>query len=119
MVAIAGSVFNLPGQYDRGTHVITWTPLTEADTATAVSFAASADRSVQVTGAFGAATVILEGSNDGTTFFPLNDPFGTAISFTAAGGAGVAEATRFVRPSASGGTGQSLTIRLFVRRIRG
>lgn len=64
-------------------------------------------KSVQVTGTFGGATLVLEGSNDGTTYFTLKDPTGGSdgtdadVSFTAAGLKEVNPNTAFVRPRLS------------------
>lgn len=93
-----------------------WTSLTENDTAAAVEFPGNGDKTVQVTGTFGGATVVLQGSLDGSNWATLKDGAGTAISFTSAGLASVLENVAYVRPSASGGTSQSLTVRLFVAK---
>lgn len=100
---------------EPGCRLILWETLTESDTATEVELGAFADRSVQVVGTFGGATVVVEGSNDGTNWVTLSDYQGTALSFTAAFLAPVAELTRFIRVSASGGTGQDLDIHLMCR----
>lgn len=64
------------------------------------------DKTVQLTGTFGSATVIMQGSNDGgTTYFTLQDAQGDALSFTAAGGNVILENPALIRPSASGGDG--------------
>jgi len=89
---------------------VQWTPVTEADTCAVVKFPEYADRSIQVAGTFGSATVVLNGSNDGTNFAGLRDPSHTAISITSAAIQAVLENTVYTQPSISGGTGQSLTI---------
>jgi hypothetical protein len=73
------------------------------------------DRSVQVTGTFSTSTVTIQGSNDGTNWFTLNTPQGTAMNFTAAGLLAVQEHTRFIRPIVTGGTGTALVITLFAK----
>jgi len=50
-----------------------------------VSIPGAADRTVQVIGTFGGATVIIEGSNDGVTWAQCHDATGVLIAFTAAG----------------------------------
>src|SRR5258705_10178014 len=66
--------------------VTTWTPLAAAgDIGQPLQRTDLADRSVQVTGTFAVATIVLEGSNDGTNYFTLSNPAGAALSFTAAG----------------------------------
>lgn len=101
--------------------LVTWTPLTHANlTGTAWDVASLTDRTVQVSGTFDSATVVLEGSNDGTTYATLKDPFGNAVSFTAAGMAQTVESCRYVRPRHSGGTSvESLTITMTAIGKRG
>lgn len=98
--------------------VVTWANVTEADTCSPVELVGLPDRSVQIAGTFGAATCVLQGSNDGTNYATLTDPQGNAISKTSAAIEMVAEVARYTRPSASGGTGQSLTISMLCRRNR-
>ena len=99
------------GNQDGSVKRITWTPVTENDTCAPVQAAAYADKSIQVLGTFGSATVALHGSNDGgATFAALNLPAGTAIGITAAGIKAVLENTEQIKPVISGGTSQSLTI---------
>ena len=61
------------------------------------------DRTVQATGNFGAGgSVALEGSNDGgTTWFPVTNPAGDPVVFTAAGGMAIIENTQMLRPRAT------------------
>lgn len=68
--------------------------------------------SVQASGTFGGATVVLQGSNDGVTYATLKDTAGDDLSFTAAGYVEFTSAAVFVKPSISGGTGDSLNITL-------
>ena len=103
--------------YDGEVAIATWASITNADTAASVAYGSFADRSVAVTGTFGSATVVIQGSNDGSNWYTLNDLQGAALSFTAAGLKGIAEVTLYIRPSASGGGGtQSVTVKLFARR---
>lgn len=75
------------------------------------------DRVLLVTGTFGGATVILEGSADGVTYVPLKDANGTAISLTAAGHFHLLGTPRFVRPRLSVvGAGAALNVALLCRR---
>lgn len=65
--------------------------------------------SVQATGTFGAGTLSLQGGNDGTNFAAL----GTAISFTAAGAKGVAQADlgfKWYNLNLAGSTSPSITV---------
>jgi hypothetical protein len=109
-MAAKNPVQTVIGRGDGSCILVQWSGVTEADTCVAVEIPDKADKSVQVAGTFGSATAILEGSNDGTNFSGLRSPDSVAISLTATGLKQVLENTRYVRPSMSGGTGQSLTI---------
>lgn len=89
--------------------VLLWT-LGNADTGVASDMFRWADRTVQVSGTFGGATIVIEGSNDKTTWFTLNDNAGLPLSFTAAGMKLMLENPIYVRPVSSGGTGTSVAI---------
>ena len=98
-----------------------WSALGNGDTGTPVDTTDLADQTFQVlsTGTtFGVGgTVVLEGSADNVDYFPLRDPSSTVISMTAAGGRGVLEHSRFVRPRISAGDGStSILVVLFARR---
>mgnify|MGYP000334827737 FL=1 len=76
------------------------------------------DRTMQVTGTFDSATVVLEGANV-STYTTLTDPQGNSMSKTAAAIEQVMEVPRYTRPNSSGGSGsQSVTVTLFCRRTR-
>ena len=95
--------------------LFTWSSVTENDTFGVAPLAgASGAATLQVTGAFGGATVIAQGSNDNSNFVGLTDPGGTAVSLTAAGGAELRYPWPYMRPSASGGSSQSLAVVLAV-----
>lgn len=95
-------------QYLGSRDVITWATLTStnaAGTEYEPERTRGAIAAVQVTGTPDSATLVLQGSNDGTTWVTLKDTLGTAISFTAAGYAEVSTAMAYIRPSTSGGGG--------------
>lgn len=78
-----------------------------------------ADRNVQALGTFGGAAVAIQGSNDGgTTWYTLDDPQGTDLSFAAAGGKAISEVPLLMRPSLTGGAGSSVTVAFSLRRTR-
>lgn len=88
--------------------VITWATLTSTNAAGSAyepERTRGAIAAVHFTGTFDSATAVLQGSNDGTNWLTLNDPNGTAVSFTAAGYAEVSTALAYIRPSTSGGGG--------------
>ena len=88
-----------------GTFKFTWEALKNTDDGNEVICAQFPIKSVQVLGTFsGPATVIMEGSNDGgTTWAPLTDKQGSAISFTSAGIAAIEENMERIRPLLTAG----------------
>ena len=78
--------------------------LTGTDTGASLLSAAFADKSAQVgvTGdTIGTGSIVIEGSNDGTTWSTLSNNQGAALAFTAFGLAQVQEHIIFVRPRAA------------------
>lgn len=99
---------------------VVWTGLLNGDDGQPFETGDWADYCVQFGGTFGAGgTILLEGSNDGTTYFTLTDIQASAISKAAASIEQVAEAPRYVRPRVSAGDGTtSLTCTIYARRGR-
>lgn len=108
------------GRMDKSLIQATWTFTGVAsETGPALQgFAEWADRSVQMSGTWNGATVLLEGSIDGTTYLPLTDPQGNAISKTADALEAITEIVNFVRPRCSSGAVTSLTILVLARRAQ-
>ena len=100
--------------------VAQWTPLTFTglDQGQAYEGFGNADRSIQIEGTFGVGgSCTIEGSNDGTNFEPLTDPFNNALTLTAKGIKGVEPIVRYIRPRITAGDGTtSLTVTLLGRR---
>lgn len=98
--------------------LVVWTGLLNGDTGAPIKFPASAFKSIQFNGTFGAGgTIVLQGSNDGTNYYTLTDPQGNAISKTAAGLEAIEEICLWIRPSVTAGDGTTdLTATLLVRR---
>lgn len=96
-----------------------WAGLLNGDDGDPVAWNAYADRSVQFSGAFGVGgTVILEGSNDKTNWFQLNDASLTLISATAAKLKQVLETTLWVRPRVTAGDGSTaIDVVIFARKV--
>lgn len=106
-----------PGGHANGV-LISWV-VGAADVGIAFEGADFADRTVQFDGDFDSATVVLQGSNDGVTWFSLTDPQGNAISATSDKLEVIAEGPRFIRPSSSGGGGSTVVnVRVWARRNR-
>ncbi len=93
--------------------IATWAAETTAGNATIPRYApmvSLATASVQVSGTIGGATIVLQGSNDGVTYATLKNIAGSDLSFNAAGYAEFSSGAVFIKPSISGGTGDSLNI---------
>lgn len=96
---------------DGSCMLVQWAAVANTNTCSPVSLPKHNDRSIQVEGTFGGATVTLGGSNDGTNYESLSSPANTAISLTATGIKAVLENALFHAPLISGGGGtQALTI---------
>lgn len=94
--------------------VYTWT-LADGDDGAPIEAVEFADRSVQVRGTFGGASVRIEGSNDATNYDTLTDPQGNDLSLVASKVEMITEVTRLIRPRIVGGTGVSVTVSLLAR----
>lgn len=74
----------------------------------ALSVPRLSDKTVQISGTFGiGGSLTLQGSNDGTNWFPLTDPQGNAITKTAAALETVTENPVFIRPFITAGDGST------------
>lgn len=89
-----------------------------------MGFAGFSDRSFEITGTFGGATVTIEGSNEGTNFQTLITPAtsGTvpflASTATSAANLPVNVPVAQIRPRTSGGSGTTITVTAFFRNPR-
>lgn len=104
---------NLGGRGKETQFFATWTGETTAGNGSrlpATPVVSLAVASVQFGGTFGGATVVLQGSNDGVTYYTLKDLQGNDISVTAAGYAEFSSGAAFIKPSLSGGAGDSVNI---------
>ena len=105
----------------RTTHVI-WETLTENDeVGHSVSIPGASDRSVQVMGTVGGATILIEGSNvlspsvDGD-WFTLHDENGDLLSFTVIDvGHAISESSLHLRPRLTGGSETDVDVIIFFR----
>ena len=93
--------------YDRF-NIATWV-LATGDTAAPIQLAMSGDRSVQVS-----AAATIEGSNDGVTYFTLNDASGSPLALAGPGLKQILEITRWIRPA--GAAVGPVTITLLAKR---
>jgi hypothetical protein len=84
-----------------------WQSLVNDEEGEPIAFAQFTDKSVQVAGTFGGASVSFLGSNDGVNYSVLTDPQGNALSFIGPKIKLVSEATAFVKPVVTGGDGST------------
>lgn len=106
-MAIKTATMNVDG--NKAT--VVWTALNNTDTGEPVDLSAFPDRTAQVVG--DATTVAIQGSTNGTNWSGgLKDINGTVIAMAGAtnDAATIAQATKFVRPVATGGTSTTVTI---------
>ena len=96
--------------FNNNAVVYTWLALPANEVGQEVRSAARSDRSFQVDGNFDGATVIIEGSNDGITYYTLTDPYSAPLSFSSAGLRQVTEATTFIRPRTIGGVASAIKV---------
>ncbi len=97
--------------------VYEWVGLTEADTATPVQVPHRADKTVQVSGNFGASgDIAVEGTldPDAAVWSELNDPQGNNIALLAAGVETILENVVSIRPAVAAGTGVTVTVRILM-----
>jgi len=98
----------------RGSHQWKWETLLQGDVGGVLDEKQGSvnfpDKTVSITGTYGGATLVIEGSNDNVTFVTLHDTFDvaatSAISVTAGNHVlGILESPRYIRPNVTGGDG--------------
>jgi hypothetical protein len=96
---------------------IIWEALATGDTvvAAAIPYQAAIAGSVQIVGTFGGATVKLQVSNDGSTFFDMVDLGANALEATANAFFEFTTAAVYLRPAISGGTGDDVDVIVCLR----
>lgn len=102
---------------DNSIIVVQWASMANGDTGAPAKFPQHADRTIQVTGTFGAGgNLRWQGSNDETNYATLNDPQGNALDITSAKIEAVSELTLIARPNVTAGDGTtSLTVTMLAR----
>ena len=107
-----------PAQVGTQVNMYTSAAMANGDTTAVIECTDYADKTVQFDGTWGTGgSVSLEGSNDDSNWFVLNDPSVTAITKTAAGMSAVLEHPRYLRGHATAGDGTTaIVMRLMARR---
>jgi hypothetical protein len=97
--------------------IVTWGPMGTSDTGLPLDLVGFADRSIQVEGTFGGATLELQGSNDLTNFRVLHDPYSNPLDYLAARIDHLTEIPVLMRPAVLGGDGTTaLNVTMYIRR---
>lgn len=99
---------------------VTWSDLSTADTATAygpIRGGVGSFASVQLTGTWGGATVVLQVSNDGVNFVTLKDRNGTNVSATANNWFELSTSGLYLKPVSSAGTADNVDVVITLRGV--
>ncbi|MBV8666728.1 MAG: hypothetical protein JO269_09610 [Burkholderiaceae bacterium] len=115
-MAIINPTVNRTPQGANSVFTAQWA-LGNADTGVAVTMTDFSDKSIQIEGTFGGATVTIQGSNDGVNWETLRDPGSVALTFTSAGLKQVLEMTYYLRAITAGGSGTAVTVTLCGRAL--
>jgi hypothetical protein len=101
----------------RNTQRVIWADIVTGDTIESFGVAgpAAVAGAVQFGGTFGGATIKLQSSNDGTTFFDMKDVYGVVISATAAALFEFSTSAVYLRPAISGGSANAVDVTLSLR----
>lgn len=96
---------------------VTWADIVTGDTIVALPIAAQAAvaGAVQFGGTFGGATVKLQESNDGVTFFDMKDLTGAIITATSAAFFEFTCAAMYLRPVVTSGSANAVDVLLVLR----
>jgi hypothetical protein len=104
-MATVTPVTTFPFETSLDVAVTTWSPLAADDDGEPVRLAVYSDRSIQVVGTFGGASVTIGGSNDGINYHALSDTSGAALTLTSAALKQIVELPIFIKPRVFGGNG--------------
>lgn len=116
-MATVTPVTSFPFETSLDVAVTTWAGLGQDDDGEPVRLAVYSDRSVQIAGTFGGASVTIGGSNDGVTYHALSDTQGSTLSLGAATLRQIVELPVWIKPRVFGGDGTTqLTVVLAGRR---
>lgn len=99
------AVTTFPFETSLDVAVTTWAGLLADDDGQGVRLAVYSDRSIQVVGEFGGASVTIGGSNDGINYHALTATSGDTLVFTEAGLKQIVELPVFLKPRVFGGDG--------------
>ncbi len=102
---------------DNGDLLLTWASVTESDTFKQYELSeVVSEISCHITGTFGTATVTIQGGNVTSEMLDMVQIGGATASATSADIFSLLDRPLFIQPVASGGTSQSVTVYMLVRR---
>ncbi len=114
MATPAATKTNVSGDYS--VIKIVWALTTADHTGAIVRCPEHYYKSLHTSGTLGTSTTTLEGSNDGTTFYPLSNKAGTAVSLDALGAVDCDATCEFIRPRLTAvGSGAAVTCTVLLR----
>lgn len=116
-MATVNPAFNFVAAQAAKVPRVVWADIVTGDTITALPIAAQAAvaGAVQFGGTFGGATVGLQASNDGTTFFDLKDLSGSTVSTASAALFEFTTAAMYLRPVVAGGAANAIDVTVVLR----
>lgn len=116
-MATRPAITTYPFETSLDVAVTTWSGLASNDDGDPVRLAVFSDRSVQVVGEFGGASITIGGSNDGVTYHALTDTAGAPLTLAGAALRQIVELPVWIKPKVFGGSGStSLTVIMAGRR---
>jgi hypothetical protein len=98
-------VTTFPFETSTDVAVTTWGDMLVDDDGEPVRLAVYSDRTIQVAGEFGGASVTIGGSNDGVTYHALHDTSGAALTVTEGVLKQIVELPIYLKPRVFGGDG--------------
>lgn len=101
-----------------GVAVALWETMNGVSTGVEMALARWSDKTVTASGTWGSATLVIQGSNDGNTWFTVDDVDGTPVSFTSDSMAVIRDNPLYMRPKTSGGTGSDVDVHIAMKMIR-
>lgn len=104
-MATVPAVTTYPFETSLDVAVTTWDAMLAGDDGAPVRLAVYSDRSVQVAGTFGGASVTIGGSNDGVTYHALTDTQGNTLALASAALKQIVELPIYLKPRVFGGDG--------------
>lgn len=118
MATINYSRISNPNVLGSELELFLWNSCKAADVGQALPLGNYADRSIQISGTFGAGgSVSLQGSLDGNNWATLNDTFGNSLVITSAGIKQIAEVVTYIRPSITGDGTTNIDVYILSRRL--